>query len=149
MRAPFRISATCATLFVAGSMASYAAAADAEKKVSECQYRDAHYGPGAVICVAPGFGQECDDKSTWTKPTSADSLDKICASAKIPVPGLPPAQCIYHDVKYAPGALICVAPNFGQICNADGGWNPIASFERPCANAQIPAPTYPAAPATK
>jgi hypothetical protein len=157
MRVPFGSLAAFATFLVAGSIlvarstVSYAAAADTApgdtaQKVPECLYRDAHYGPGAVICVAPQFGQRCD-KGTWTKPTSEESFDKICASAKISVPGIPPAQCMYHDVKYAPGAMICVAPHFGLICNTDGGWNPAGGFEKACANAQIPAPTYPAAPA--
>jgi hypothetical protein len=151
MRALFKSLAAFATVLVAGSTVSYAAAADAapadaEKKPPECVFRDAHYGPGAVICVAPQFGQQCTN-GAWTKPTSDDSFNKICASAQIPVPGIPAAQCLYHDVKYAPGAMICVAPRVAQICNTDGGWAPPEDFEHACANAQIPAPTYPAAPA--
>lgn len=110
----------------------------------QCLYRDAKYGLGAVICVAPKFGQQCDKDGKWTGPMN----EEACAGAQIYVPGFPPAQCIYHDVKYAPNALICVAPSVGQVCGTDGVWSPVTGFG-PCKNAPIPAPTYPAAPASK
>jgi hypothetical protein len=101
-----------------------------------------------VICVAQAFGQQCHNDGTWEKPTNQDPIDKVCAGAKISVPGTPPAQCIYHDVKYAPGAVICVAPEFGQACSSDGVWGPASTeFDKKCDKAQIPAPTYPTAPA--
>lgn len=155
MRAPFRSLAAVTTLLVAGSMVPNADAADpapaappAPPAPPQCLYRDAKYGLGAVICVAPQFGQQCNKDSAWTDPTNKDPFDKVCASAKISVPGIPPAQCIYHDVKYAPGAIICVAPEYGQMCLPDGGWGVPSDFEG-CKNAQVPAPTYSAAPASK
>jgi hypothetical protein len=149
MRAPIRSLAAVATLLVAGSMVPNADAADpASPAPPQCLYRDAKYGLGATICVAPQFGQQCNKDSAWTDPTNKDPFDKVCASAKISVPGIPPAQCIYHDVKYAPGAIICVAPKVRQMCNIDGGWT-TPSGDDNCKNAQTPAPTYPAAPASK
>ncbi|MGA2793786.1 MAG: hypothetical protein ABSE69_09655 [Roseiarcus sp.] len=143
----FRASAAFATLLMARSMVAEAGAVDAgPTKPPLCSYRDANYGPNAVICVAPEFGQTCGKDGTWLPPAS----EKACANAQIPVPGIPPAQCMYHDVKYSPNAVICVAPRFGQICNTDGVWKPATDgggFDKACANAQIPAPTYPAAPA--
>jgi hypothetical protein len=146
-----------ATLLMEGSVAAYAAGADdapgdKSKKPSECEYRDAKYGEGAMICVAQGFAQICGDKSKWSDPTQAAPYDKVCANAKISVPGAPPVQCLYHDVKYAVGAKICVGPYYGLACIADGEWVPepdTTGFKKSCANAQIPAPTYPAAPAGK
>jgi hypothetical protein len=146
-----------ATLLMEGSMVAYAVAADdapgdKSKKPPECEYRDAKYGEGAMICVAPGFAQICGDKSKWGDPTQAAPYDKVCASAKISVPGAPPVQCLYHDVKYVPGSKICVGPYYGLACTDDGKWVPEpddTGFKISCANAQIPAPTYPAAPAGK
>jgi hypothetical protein len=152
-----------ATLLMEGSVAAYAAGADAAPgdtsppkppkppKPSECQYRDAKYGEGAMICVAPGFAQICDDKSKWSDPTQAAPYHEVCAHAQISVPGTPTVQCLYHDVKYVPGAKICVGPKYGLLCSPDGVWTTDldASFEDACAKAQIPAPTYPAAPAGK
>jgi len=153
MRATFFCLAAFATLLVAGSMVPDADAADPAPadtgKSSQCLYGDAKYGLGAVICVAPGFGQICGDKDTWGKPTSGDPFDRICARAQTSVPGVPPAQCIYHDVKYGPNARICVAPGSAQICGVDGTWGPAISNVKECDNAQVPAPTYPAPPASK
>jgi hypothetical protein len=149
-----------ATLLMEGSMVAYAAAAEAAPgdtsppkppeppKPSQCLYGDAKYGQGAVICVAPQFGQQCGKDSKWDSPTKEAPFDTICAGARASVPGVPPAQCIYHDVKYAPDAMICVAPSYMQICGNAGVWSPAVRFD-PCKNAQIPAPTYPAAPAAK
>ncbi len=146
MRGPFRSLAAVTTLMMAGSMVPNADAADPAPP--QCLFRDAKYGLGAVICLAPQFGQQCNKDGAWTDPTNKDPFDKVCASAKISVPGIPPAQCIYHDVKYAPGAIICVAPKNGQMCLTDGGWGVPSDFGG-CNDAQIPAPTYPAAPASK
>lgn len=150
MRAPFRSLSAFATLLVAGWMVPDGAVADPPPgdtgKPSQCLYGDAKYGLGAVICVAPQFGQQCGKDSKWDPPTKEAPFDTICARARASVPGVPPAQCIYHDVKYAPDAMICVAPGYMQICGTAGVWSPAAPFG-PCENAQIPAPTYPAAPA--
>jgi hypothetical protein len=145
-----------ATLLMEGSVAAYAAGADAapgdkSKKPSECEYRDAKYGEGAMICVAQGFAQICGDKSKWGDPTQAAPYNAVCEHAQISVPGTPTVQCLYHDVKYVPGAKICVGPKYGLLCSPDGVWTTDldASFESACDKAQIPAPTYPAAPAAK
>jgi hypothetical protein len=150
MRAPLITLAAFSILSMAPIGAKAAAAADASAP-PECIFRDAHYGLGAVICVAPQFGQLCQPDG-WSLPTGDKGLDKTCAGAQIPVPGVPPPQCIYHDVKYTPGAIICVAPHFGQTCTDNGAWSLATAtndFDKACANAQIPAPTYPAAPAAK
>src|ERR1700688_3990241 len=124
MRAPLRSFAAFVTLLVVGPTVSYPAPADTAKSSTECMYRDAKYGPGAVICVAPAFGQQCADSGKWSDPASKDPFDKMCAGAKIEVPGTPQVQCLYHNVKYTPGARICVAPKFGMTCGSDGGWSP-------------------------
>jgi hypothetical protein len=158
MLAPFSASLAFATLLLAGPTASEAAATDAAPaqatKPTPCTYRDANYGINAVICVAPHFGQVCGDGGKWSDPTGDHNLKDACANAQIPVPGIPPPQCMYHDVKYAPNGIICVGPHFGQTCNIDGGWSAINGGKHPggeifnevCANAQIPLPILPAPP---
>jgi hypothetical protein len=142
-----------ATLLTEGPMVAYAAGDDdgsgdtKKKKTPECEYRDAKYGEGATICVAPGFAQICGEKSKWGEPTPT----AVCANAKVSVPGAPPVQCLYHDVKYVPGSKICIGPSYGLACTQDGEWTTDldARIKTVCAAAQIPAPTYPAAPASK
>jgi hypothetical protein len=150
MRVLFRFSATFSTLLLLAPTVAEAAADSAtaqSTKPTLCTYRDANYGLKAVICVARNYAQECDDKGSWGKP----STEPACAEAQIPVPGIPPAQCLYHDVKYGPNAVICVAPKFGQTCGDNGTWSPVTSgkdFAEACKNAQIPAPLNPTAPAS-
>jgi hypothetical protein len=148
----FKTSAAIAALLVARSITAQAAPTDAVPTTPVCTYRDAHYGPGALICVAPKVGQICGDDGHWVTPTQ--SFREACANAQIPVPGAPtpapapassssPTQCKYHDVTYAEGAMICVAPRFGQTCTSNGSWSPFSSdkdFKTACENAQIPAP---------
>jgi hypothetical protein len=31
--------------------------------------------------------------------------------------------CTYHDVHYSAGAMICVAPGYGQTCGKEGSWS--------------------------
>jgi hypothetical protein len=38
-------------------------------------------------------------------------------------PSWPPGTCVYRDLHYTNGTIICVAPHFGQICK-DGVWTP-------------------------
>ena len=141
MRAPFRSLAAFATLLVASSMVPDADAADpapaaadpapADKgkapadtgKSSQCSYGGLAYGDGAVICVAPKFGQKCDDKGKWGAPrrTNIRSTHYV-RGRQIPFPVFLRIQCTYHDVKYSPGANICVAPKLEQKCRTDGGW---------------------------
>jgi hypothetical protein len=142
MRAPFFSLAALATLLLAGSVAPDADAADSPPS---CSYGGLPYGNGAVICVAPKFGQKCDDKGKWGDPMNEHPFDTLCARAPDSVPGVPPIQCTYHDVKYSPGAKICVAPKFEQTCRTDGGWDSVASVDA-CTNAQIPTPTGAAPP---
>jgi hypothetical protein len=108
-------------------------------KAQECLYRDSHYGNGAIVCVAPQYGQRCTN-GAWAPPTRDEGVDKICANAQVLVPGPTASQCLYHDAKYAPGALICAAPHTGLACNPDGGWSAAANLDKACANAQIPNP---------
>jgi hypothetical protein len=151
MRVPARSLASMAILLASGWIAPYAApVAPAEndlqkKSPSECLFRDVRYGVGTVICVAPAYGQQCDENGRWKDPTNQAPIDKVCESAKIIVPG-DAAQCTYHDAKYSPGALICVGPRYGQICEKGGGWS--ATREEACLHAQIPAPAYPVTPST-
>jgi hypothetical protein len=135
------VSAGIATLLGASSMVAEGAAppdAVSAATASLCTYRDAHYSFGALICVAPNLRQICESDNKWGLPTS----EPACASAQIPVPGaLPPAQCIYHDVKYAVGAAICVAPSYAQQCQENGSWLKFPELNTACKNAQIPVPT--------
>jgi hypothetical protein len=133
MRGPFKSLDTLAVVLM--SMMS-SAAADAVP--SQCLYRDAHYGQGAFICVAPNMAQQCGPDSKWDPPASQSA----CANAQISIPG----QCIYHDVKYATGARICVGPRLGMSCTDNGSWVSDKDIADACKNAQIPAPTYPASP---
>jgi hypothetical protein len=146
MQAPFRFLVVLAVLLHVGSIVSCAAAADSANAATGCLYRDAHYGTNAVICVAPGFAQLCDKDNTWKPPAKDPPYNEVCANAKISIPGTPPAQCTYHDVKYAIGATICVGPNFGLSCNDNGSWDRDPNLKKACDHAQIPAPTYPASP---
>ncbi len=145
MRILFRILVAFAALLLAGSMVPYAAAADPAP--SKCSHRDINYGQGEFICVAPGYAQVCDTGNTWKAPENNAPYKDLCDKAARTVD--PPAQCIYHDVKYTPGASICVGKNFPLKCSADGSWT-TDDYNVPekCKNAQIPSPTYPAAPAT-
>lgn len=72
------------------------------------------------------------------------------------LPSWPPGTCVYRDLHYTNGTVICVAPHFGQMCK-DGVWTPPtneAPLQEPprqeaplqvvCATAQIP--TNPAPP---
>jgi hypothetical protein len=142
MRGPFRSLDALAVVLVSASMMSYAVAADPSP--SQCLYRDAHYGQGAIICLAPNVAQQCGPDSKWDPPAGQSS----CANAQISVPGMPPNQCIYHDVKYATGARICVGPRLGMGCAENGSWVLDKDIADACKNAQIPAPTYPASPAS-
>ena len=94
-----------------------------------------------MICVAPGYAQVCD-KDAWKAPAK----DDVCAKAEVAVPGTFLNQCIYHDVRYAVGAKICVGPNFGLTCKNDGWTDGDHNLHKTCEHAQIPAPTYPASP---
>jgi hypothetical protein len=148
----FKASAAIATLLVARSIAAQSAPTDAAPTTPACTYRDAHYGPGAMICVAPKLSQICGDDGQWAAPTLA--FREACANAQVPVPGAAtpasaaasssgPTLCTYHDVKYSEGSMICVAPRFGQTCISNGSWSAFSSdkdFKTACENAQIPAP---------
>jgi hypothetical protein len=153
MRVPFRSLAAFAALLMAGSIVPYAAADDTppKKDVPECLYRDAHYGLGAVICVALQFGQQCGEGGKWELPTDKNDFSKVCAKAQTPIPGILPVQCIYHDVNYALGAIICVGPRYGLKCESNSEWKKpkdSGTLEEVCRNAQIPSPISSAAPAT-
>ena len=113
----------------------------------ECLYHDKKYAPGAVICVGPKFGQSCESNGSWK-----DVPDRTaCANTPIPTSAeaatsttTPPGLCTYHDVHYAFGAVICVAPEYGQRCKEGGEWGEVTQanrFGKACKNAQIPAPT--------
>jgi hypothetical protein len=130
-----------------------------------CTYNNMKYSRGSVICVGPHFGQQCskDDDGKdgkWSDLSSGAPYNQACASrpnansgantSSLPVP---PFTCSYHDIKYSPGALICVGPSFGQKCTKaddnNGKWDD-PRHEGACVNAPIPAPTAPPpAPAAK
>jgi len=64
-------------------------------------------------------------------------------------PSWPANACIYRDLHYTGGTVVCVAPHFGQICNKDGGWDPptnAAPIQEACASAQIPTNPAPSTP---
>jgi hypothetical protein len=149
MRAPFRILVAVAALLLAGSNVSYAAAA--EPAPSTCSHGGVNYGQGEFICVAPGYAQICDTNNTWKAPESHAPYDGLCA-AKATQIIVPPAQCIYHDVRYTTGASICVGPNYPMKCTEKGSWDldqrAPPNVKDLCKNAQIPSPTYPASPAS-
>ncbi len=141
---------------------SQALAADAPAwPAGACIYRDSHYSIGAVVCVAPHYGQTCGKDGGWTEASNDGALKDACASAQIATNPTPPAPtsvtCAYHAIAYSPGSTICVAPHFGQSCvkNDDGKdahWSPVSNdavLKNACANAQIPAPTGPPAPSGK
>jgi hypothetical protein len=115
----------------------------------KCIYNNASYTSGAVICVGPGFGQSCNDKGFWDALNSPESLKDACVKAQFTSPGAAerpaiPANCTYHDVSYTNGAIICIAPGFGQTCNPNGSWSDFSKagiFATACKNAQIPSPT--------
>jgi len=140
------VSLVFATVLLTGPMVAAATAdpvATQSTKSTLCTYRDANYGLNAVICVAPKFGQVCEDGGKWSNPKSTENLDQACANAQIPAPGVPPAQCLYRDVKFALGSLICVAPHFAQECGDNGRWITITpvpgtAYYKACADAQIP-----------
>lgn len=139
-----------AFILISGLFASRVALGASEDDPSKraangCLFRDSRYGAGMVICVGPSYGQECGEDGRWKDSTNQPPFDKICASAKTAIPG-EASQCTYHDVKYSPGALICVAPRYGQICDKAGSWS--ATREDACLHAQIPAPAYPVTPST-
>jgi hypothetical protein len=142
MSAPFSVSLAVATMLLNGPRVAEAAAgdtADGSNKPMLCTYRDAKYGPSAVICVAPHYGQTCGTDGKWLDVTNAGKIGDACANAQISVPGTPPTQCIYRDIKYAVGSIICVAPSFGQQCGDNGSWtNPGNALGKPCETAQIP-----------
>jgi hypothetical protein len=157
MRVIFQVLAAFATLSLGAPMV--VKAASGPDSPPSCIYRDSHYGNNAVVCIAPGYGQICDANGKWGDPTNNDKIQQLCATAQIPVPGITPVQCIYHDVKYTEGSFICVAPYYGQSCGKNGMWEKeqIAAIPRkeasgkevfydPCANAQVP--TWNPAPAS-
>jgi hypothetical protein len=134
------------TLLIIRPLMIEAAVADPSPAPALCIYRDANYGPNATICIAPGFGQRCIDGGQWSDPAADHGLKDACAGAQVSVPGAIPPQCIYHDVKYTAGSVICVAPNYGQSCSEKGSWQPVPTvavkrgeaFYGACANAQVP-----------
>jgi hypothetical protein len=156
MRAPFSVSLAFATLLLGGPTVAEAAPTDPAPapappaKSTLCTYRDATYGPSAVICIAPKYGLVCGESGAWGKPTGENNVIDACANAQIPVPGALPPQCIYHDVKYNVGSVICVAPYYGQSCSENGRWVKEVTvisrkeasgkevFYDVCANAQVP-----------
>ena len=148
MQVPSRILFASAVLLLASAKPSYAAP---DTPPSSCSHRDINYGHGNYICVAPGYAQVCDTNNTWKTPEKDPPYDTLCAKAVQVFD--PPAQCIYHDVKYSSGSSICVGPNFPMLCTETGSW--IKDVEAAkivkdvCPHAQIPSPTYPAAPASK
>jgi hypothetical protein len=148
MRVLCRILVNLAAFFLAGSMVPNANAADPPP--SKCSHRDINFGQGEFICVAPGYAQICDNNS-WKAPEKSTPYNDICAKFQVFVS---PSQCIYHDVKYTTGSIICVGPNFSIGCTENGIWAldqdtlKRSKEDAACKNAQIPTPTYPAAPST-
>jgi len=121
----------------------------------QCSYHDVPYAPGAVICVASHFAQTCDKNKTgvWTEITNVGPSAEACENAPIPIPApataatsttIPPGLCTYHDVHYAPNAVICVAPAYSQTCGDHASWS-APKEDNHCKNAQTPAPTGAAA----
>ena len=116
----------------------------------QCAYHDVQYAPGAVICVAPSLALTCGTGKDGVSATSAAADNRACANAQIPAPAAsatstttPPGLCTYHDVHYATGAVICVAPHFGQTCgmDKDGVWSLIQGgdiFKIACATPKFP-----------
>jgi len=151
MRALFRTSVAFATLLVAGPVVAAAAGDVPPPATPTCTYHDVKYSPGALICLAPQSMQKCNDKGVWEQSTEGGDFKQACAKGQIPAPGAPanpPGQCAYYNVQYGPGSVICVAPNLALTCESskDGVW--AASAEKECANAQIPAPAAPATSST-
>jgi hypothetical protein len=64
-------------------------------------------------------------------------------------PSWPQGTCVYRDLHYTNGTVICIAPHFGQICNKDGVWD-VPNNARPlqelCETAQIPTNPSPSTP---
>jgi hypothetical protein len=65
------------------------------------------------------------------------------------VPPPPPADvhtplCIYHNIYYSKGAVICIGTGWAQTCQ-DGGWTPInpdpRSFGNACGDAKSVPPS--------
>jgi hypothetical protein len=47
------------------------------------------------------------------------------------VPPPPPVDvhtplCLYHNIYYSKGAVICIGTGWAQTCQPDGGWTPIS-----------------------
>jgi hypothetical protein len=38
--------------------------------------------------------------------------------------------CLYHNIYYSKGAVICVGTGWAQTCLPDGGWTPISPDTR-------------------
>lgn len=67
-------------------------------------------------------------------------------AAAAPPPGevhLP--LCVYHNITYSKGAVICIGTGWAQTCLADGGWGPInpdpRTFGNACGDAKSVPPT--------
>lgn len=87
------------------------------------------------------------------------SVTPLSRAAAADAPSWPPGTCVYRDLHYTNGTVICVAPHFGQTCNKDGVWDPptnaaplpnVAPLQDVCASAQVPtnpAPSTPPPPA--
>jgi hypothetical protein len=64
-------------------------------------------------------------------------------------PSWPPGTCVYRDLHYTNGTVICVGPHFGQTCNKDGIWDPPTNakpLQDVCEKAQIPTNPAPSTP---
>ena len=68
---------------------------------------------------------------------------KLPAEPTVPPP--PPADvhtplCLYHNIYYSKGAVICIGTGWAQTCQPDGGWTPInpdpRSFGNACGDAK-------------
>jgi len=91
MSAPFSVSLAVATMLLNGPRVAEAAAgdtADGSNKPMLCTYRDAKYGPSAVICVAPHYGQTCGTDGKWLDVTNAGRLGTHAPTRKFPCPVL-------------------------------------------------------------
>jgi len=75
---------------------------------------------------------------------ASPALAQHAAGEKPPTPPSPPPPppvdvhtplCVYHNIYYSKGALVCIGTGWAQICQPDGGWSQLAADPRTISNA--------------
>ena len=65
----------------------------------------------AFIFCSPALAQHADAQGGPTKPAGAPDPKDVH-----------PPLCVYHNITYSAGAIVCIGADYAQVCQATGAW---------------------------